>query len=209
MGIKWQCVEYARRWLFIRKGCVFDSVEGAADIWTQINYVQRVVDKKCFVLNKYPNGSPSPPKNESLLIYNRSGVDMPYGHVAIIVDVSCGFIRVAEENYYPYYWYGNYSRQIPYVFINGLYFIQDDYPISGWITIKDNNQTSPLNPTTITSIIQLNGTSPDFNCSYNQNTTINTIVQSNETIIDFNCPNNGIIHHFSFYFYFLFLFLFN
>ncbi|CAF4243962.1 unnamed protein product, partial [Adineta steineri] len=33
MGIKWQCVEYSRRWLFIRKGCVFKSIEGAADMW--------------------------------------------------------------------------------------------------------------------------------------------------------------------------------
>ena len=181
-GIKWQCVEYARRWLFIRKGCVFDSVDGAADIWTQIDYVQRVADKKCFTLNKFPNGSPSPPQNESILIYNRSGVDMPYGHVAIIVDVLSGFIRVAEENYYAYYWSGNYSRQIPYVLKNGLYFIQDDYPISGWITIQDNNQTSPLDQTMINAIMQLNGTSPDFKCS-----------------------NNGRrIQHFSFYYYFLF-----
>jgi glutathionylspermidine amidase/synthetase len=60
-GMTWQCVEYARRWLFIRKGCVFDTVVGAADMWTQLNNVQRVVDRKCFNLKKYPNGSPSPP----------------------------------------------------------------------------------------------------------------------------------------------------
>src|ERR1700722_6168524 len=44
MGMKWQCVEYARRWLFIRKGCVFDSVDAANDMWTQLINVQRVVD---------------------------------------------------------------------------------------------------------------------------------------------------------------------
>jgi glutathionylspermidine amidase/synthetase len=117
----WQCVEYARRWLFIRKCCVFDSVVGAADIWTQIETVQRVVDGKCFNLTKYPNGSPSPPINESLLIYNRSSDDLPFGHVAVIVDVLPGFIHVAEQNYYPYYWWGNYSRQIEYVLINGTH----------------------------------------------------------------------------------------
>jgi hypothetical protein len=184
-GIKWQCVEYARRWLFIRKGCVFDSVDGAADIWTQINNVQRVVDKQCFTLKQYPNGSPSPPKNESLLIYTRSGVDMPFGHVAIIVDVLPGFIQVAEENYYPYYWSGNYSRQIQYEFINGSYYILDDYPIYGWMTVEDNNQTKPLDQTTIDAIIQLNGTSPDF-----------------------ICPNNAISHRFLVYYYFIFVFIY-
>ena len=125
MGMKWQCVEYARRWLFIRTGCAFGDIKAAADMWTQLDSVQRVVDGKCFNLKKYPNGSPSPPKNQSLLIYPRSGIDMQYGHVAVIVDVLPGSIRVAEENYYFYYWPGNYSRQIPYVWKNGGYYIED------------------------------------------------------------------------------------
>jgi glutathionylspermidine amidase/synthetase len=183
MGIKWQCVEYARRWLFIRKGCVFDSVVGAADIWTQISQVQRVVDKQCFSLKKYPNGSPNPPLNESLLIYNRSGTDFPFGHVAVIVAVLPGFIRVAEQNYYPYYWSGNYSRQIPYELINGSYYIEDYGSILGWMKIDDNNQTKPLDQTTINNIIKLNGSSPDFICS-----------------------NNDIHHHFSIYYYFFFVY---
>ncbi|CAF0794273.1 unnamed protein product [Didymodactylos carnosus] len=153
MGMKWQCVEYARRWVFKRKGCVFDSIDQAADMWTQLDNVQRVIDKKYFPLKKYPNGSPDPPKNESLLIYKRSGVDMLSGHVSVIVDVLPGFIQVAEENYDPYYWSGNYSRQIPYVFINESYYIEDDYPIFGWMSIEDNNQTKPLDQATINAII--------------------------------------------------------
>jgi len=167
MGIKWQCVEYARRWLFMRKGCVFGSIDGAADIWTQISNVQRVVDKQCFPLKQYPNGSPNPPINESLLIYKRSEPSMPFGHVAVIVDVLPGFIRVAEENYDAYYWSGNYSRQIPYVLINGSYYIQDDYSIFGWMSVSDNNQTKELDQITIDAIIKLNGSSPDFVCGEN------------------------------------------
>ncbi len=184
MGMKWQCVEYARRWLFIRKGCVFDSIDGAADIW-DLKIVQRVVDKQCFNLIQHPNGSPSPPQNESLLIYTRSSVDMPFGHVAVIVDVLPDFIRVAEENYDAYYWSGNYSRQIPYVFKNGSYFIEDEDPIFGWMTVEDNNQTKPLDQATIDAIIKLNGTSPDF-----------------------ICHNNGIYHYFSISYYLFFGFLY-
>ena len=167
MGIKYQCVEYARRWLFIRTGCVFGSIDGAADMWTELTHVQRVVDGQCFALRKYPNGSPTPPRNESILIYQRAGTDMPYGHVAIIVDVLPGFIRVAEENYDAYYWSGNYSRQIPYAMKNGSYYIDDSYPIAGWMSMDDSKRTAPLDQNTINAIIKLNQSSPDFLCPAN------------------------------------------
>ncbi|CAF0816293.1 unnamed protein product [Adineta steineri] len=154
-----------------------------ADIWTEIDYVQRVNDKKCFSVKKYSNGSPNPPQNESLLIYNRSGIALPFGHVAIIVDVLSNSIRVAEENYDAYLWIGNYAREIPYKYLNGNYYIEDKYPIAGWISIIDYNQTKPLDQYTINNIIQLNGTSPDFICS-----------------------NNSIYHFISFYYYFIIIF---
>ena len=167
-GIKWQCVEYARRWLFIHKGCVFGDVDGAADIWN-LTTVQRVVDQKIFIFKSHPNGSPSPPQNESLVIYTRSSADIPYGHVSVIVDVLPDYIRVAEENYDPYYWSGNYSRQIPYVLRQGMYYIEDNYPIFGWMTVEDDNQTKPLDQSIIDQIIQLKKTSPDLICLSNAN----------------------------------------
>ncbi|CAF4214306.1 unnamed protein product [Rotaria sp. Silwood2] len=163
-GMRWQCVEYARRWLFIRKGCVFDDVDAANDMWSQLSYVQRVVDGKCFSLKKYQNGSTSPPKNESLLIY-RLGKDIPYGHVSVIVDVLNDSIRVAEQNFHAYYWASNYSRQIPYVLKNGSYYIMDSYNIYGWMSVEDNNENNPLNQSTIDKIIQKNISFPDFVCS--------------------------------------------
>ncbi|CAF4299045.1 unnamed protein product [Rotaria sp. Silwood2] len=165
MGMKWQCVEYARRWLFIRKGCVFKSIVGAADIWTEVDSVQRVIDGKCFPLKKHPNGSPLPPKNESLLIYTRSGIDMLYGHVAMIVDILPDFIRVAEENYDFSYWSRNYSREIPYRMINGSYYVEDEYPVFGWMTVEDNNQAKPLDEATINILIKLNGSLFDLDLS--------------------------------------------
>ena len=102
-----------------------------------------------------------------MLIYHRSGTEMPYGHVAVIVDVLPGFIRVAEENYDAYYWSGNYSRQIPYTMKNGSYFIEDSYPIAGWMSMNDSDRTAPLDQNTINAIIKLNQSSPDFLCPMN------------------------------------------
>jgi hypothetical protein len=44
MGLKWQCVEYARRWTFLRKSSTFESVEGANDMWNQLKYIEKVDD---------------------------------------------------------------------------------------------------------------------------------------------------------------------
>ena len=46
-GLKWQCVEYARRWLLVNRGEVYGDVDIAADIW-QIPFVTRVSDGKKF-----------------------------------------------------------------------------------------------------------------------------------------------------------------
>ncbi|CAF1242093.1 unnamed protein product [Adineta steineri] len=159
MGIKWQCVEYARRWTYIRKSSVFKSIEGANDMWSQLTYVERVADKKRFPLKNHPNGSPNPPINESYLIYPIQK-DMPYGHVAVIVDVLPNAIRIAEENFYFHYWTRNYAREIPVVFRDGRYFIDDKYSIYGWMEIDDNKQLQPLDKTkkcrpSITKSIQI------------------------------------------------------
>ena len=75
-GIKWQCVEFACRCIFLRKGCVFHQITEGLDIWSQVDSAQRVVETKCFNFKKFPNGSPSPPKNETFIIFDRSSLSV-------------------------------------------------------------------------------------------------------------------------------------
>ncbi len=165
MGLKWQCVEYARRWTFIRKSSIFQSVEGANDMWTQLTYIERVSDKQQFPLKRHSNGSPNPPINESYLIYPIQK-DMPYGHVAVIVEVLPNAIRVAEQNFYFYYWPNNYAREIPVVFRDGLYYIGDQYVVYGWIEIDVNQQLKPLDELTATKIQTKDERIIDSACSH-------------------------------------------
>jgi len=165
MGLKWQCVEYARRWTFIRKSSTFESVKGANDMWDQLKYVERVDDNEKFQLKRHENGSPNPPVNESYLIYPIQK-DMPYGHVAVIVDVLPNSIRIAEQNFYFHYWPDNYARRISVVFRNGLYYIEDQYKVYGWIEIDDNKQLQPLDQLTITKIQMKNERILDSSSSF-------------------------------------------
>ncbi|CAF1227261.1 unnamed protein product [Didymodactylos carnosus] len=142
-GYKWQCVEFARRWLLIRKGCTFKDIRSAGDIWTGLTHVERVTDGQRFRLKAHPNGSPQPPQKDSFLIYPRT-TEQPFGHIAIICEIVPGFIRVAEQNYRFHQWSGNYSRQIPLVFKNGGYYIEDEDENFGWMDIEHGNHLLPL-----------------------------------------------------------------
>ncbi|CAF1070016.1 unnamed protein product [Adineta ricciae] len=147
-GFKWQCVEYARRWLLIRKTCTFKSVPSAAHAWHELSHVERLTDGKRFPLIAHSNGSPSAPKKDSFLIYSHCR-DLPFGHIAVITDVGHDYIRIAEQNYRFHRWSGNYARQIPMVFRDGGYYLHDRYRIDGWMEIADNGQLQPLDESSL------------------------------------------------------------
>lgn len=137
-GIKWQCVEYARRWLLINKGVVFGDVDMAADIWHKTDHVTNAVTKKKIPLESHLNGSSSPPRAGDLLVYAMAFNNT--GHVAVItgVDYEKGIIRVAEQNYYNDLWPDHYSRTIEYLNLGKHHWILDGY-LLGWKHINDQD----------------------------------------------------------------------
>lgn len=143
LGYKWECIEFARRWLLMRKTCIFRNIPQAAELWNELQAVERVTDGKQFPLILHRNGSSNKPIRDSLLVYPRNS-DLPYGHVAIICDVLPNFIRVAEQNYEYYNCSNNYSREIPIVMKNNGYYIEDEHEVFGWMEIDDIEQLEPL-----------------------------------------------------------------
>ena len=142
-GYKWQCVEYARRWLLLRKTCTFRSIPTAGDMWTDLRYLERVTDGQKIPLVTHANGSSTKPMKDSILIYPRSQ-HLPFGHVAIITDVGTDYVRIAEQNFRFHSWPSNYARQIPITYEQGRYFLRDRYRISGWMEIAGNEHLHPL-----------------------------------------------------------------
>ncbi|ESL11756.1 D-alanyl-glycyl endopeptidase-like protein [Trypanosoma rangeli SC58] len=121
-GIKWQCVEFARRYWMLRGSPVpasFATVEGAADIWA-LTSVQ-LLNGSTAPLLKYANGvsvraGGSAPRIGDLLIYPRQGNGFPYGHVAVVVSVKSDSLLVAEQNWDNNVWpapHHDHSREIP------------------------------------------------------------------------------------------------
>lgn len=144
-GYKWQCVEYVRRWLLLRKSCIFSSISSAARMWTNLKYIERVTDGRQFPLKTHSNGSEVRPIRDALLIYPDAD-HSPFGHVAVIVDVRNDCIRIAEQNHRFHSWPGDYSREIPLIERQGRYFIDDPYQkVFGWMEIMNNEQLKSLN----------------------------------------------------------------
>ena len=130
-GIKWQCVEYARRWLLINRGAVFGDVDIAADMWNKIDHLTRVSDQITIPLVAHLNGSEQPPQVGDLLIYAKTFNDT--GHVAVVtaVEPEQNLIKVGEQNFNNQRWPGSYARQIEYIKKNGGYWMLDPY-LLGW-----------------------------------------------------------------------------
>jgi len=152
-GYQWQCVEFARRWLLLRKSCTFKDVPSACNIWSDVSYIERVTDGQQFPLRPVANGSPEPPKKDSILIYNRS-FRMPFGHVAIITDVLPGYVHIAEQNNLYNYWPGDYARRAPLRFEDGRYYIDDEDKLYGWMEIQGDDQLQPFDESNKDKILQ-------------------------------------------------------
>jgi hypothetical protein len=141
-GIKWQCVEYARRWLLRHDGAVFADVDVAADIWNKIDHLERVDHTGNIPLRNYPNGSGRAPAVGDLLIYARAYLGTGHAAVVTAVDLPAQKIEVAEENYLNEKYPGDYARKIPLIERDHRYWVLDPY-VLGWKHPVTHTRTSP------------------------------------------------------------------
>lgn len=110
-GIKWQCVEYARRYLQTVFNVTFSQLESAYEIPNAI--FTRLSDNK----KMNPTITNTNYTSNSLIIWPKDyEPDTPHGHVAIIVSVNKDGIYVAEQNYNN----DNHYRYIPYISIKNV-----------------------------------------------------------------------------------------
>jgi glutathionylspermidine amidase/synthetase len=135
-GMEWQCVEYARRWLFRTEGLVFESVDVAADIWDGITYLVDTSSNDKRDLRNLPNGSAESPRRGDLLIWSSEFLDT--GHIAVVarVDHEQGFVEVVEQNFLNQKWPGKYARRIPMQRRQGGVWLDDELLV-GWKRVVD------------------------------------------------------------------------
>jgi|GEM_PF-2386287 len=87
-GIKWQCVEYARRYYLAHYGIYISLTipyaSQAFTTWGSLEYI-----------NQFQNGTGSPPIPGDILCSNGGA----YGHVAIVREVTANEVHVIQQNF--------------------------------------------------------------------------------------------------------------
>ena len=91
-GLKWQCVEYVRRYLIINHNITFSNVDSASQI-ADAQFM--TLDGKIIIPKKNNNLVIG-----SIIIFPKDyEIDSPDGHVAIISSILTSGITIAEQNY--------------------------------------------------------------------------------------------------------------
>ncbi|GAB6054408.1 bifunctional glutathionylspermidine amidase/synthase [Magnetospira thiophila] len=143
LGYKWQCVELARRWLYLNKGYVFDDIAMAYDIF-RLRHVTVVADGTKLPLHSFANGSKRPPEPGCLLIWNEGGEFDVTGHVAVATEVLPDRVRCIEQNVEDKIWPPgqSFSRELKATTgADGSYWIDCTYGnsgIMGWVIQTDD-----------------------------------------------------------------------
>jgi glutathionylspermidine amidase/synthetase len=100
-GKRWECVEFARRFLLVTKAITFDDVDCATDIW-RLDYFTHIQAQRPVELQKiwkvWAQQRFLVPEKNDVLIWERDR-EQPYGHVAIVVGRDGDDIHIAEQNY--------------------------------------------------------------------------------------------------------------
>jgi len=138
-GIKWQCVEYARRWLLHELGVVYGDVDIAADIWN-LDQVTNPITGQVFKFDSMLNGSMTKPQRGDLLIYGREYLGT--GHIAVVVAINekQSILLIAEQNYLNTKWSGKFSREISYIKKAKQFWLLDTHLIGWKRVIQDINE---------------------------------------------------------------------
>ena len=139
-GTRWQCVEYARRFLILTFNLTFASIPNAYDIWDLTHWEQIYMTTETHVpVVTYENGnSTTPPTIGALLIWPAGSAIGDAGHVAVITGVGSESVHVTEENYDDtVMWYGarQWSRTLPLEksSTSGMYTIISPETVLGWM----------------------------------------------------------------------------
>nr|AEQ30090.1 trypanothione synthetase [Leishmania donovani] len=137
-GFKYQCVEFARRWLLVRKGLVLPDVNWACHIF-QLKEVRDAATTESFAVLPVRNGTKTKPEADALLVYPSTDAN-PVGHVGAITEVGDDYVCVADQNYRFHKWESSYAYKLKLDHRDGIWTIIDDIDADeieiplGWLT---------------------------------------------------------------------------
>jgi len=92
-GLKWQCVEYVKRFYYVAKHHRMPNVFGNAKDFFDPSVPQGGLNEQRGLI-QYINGGNEKPEPDDILVFT----NVPFGHVAIVTKVTTNFIEVIQQN---------------------------------------------------------------------------------------------------------------
>ncbi|KPA81479.1 trypanothione synthetase-like protein [Leptomonas pyrrhocoris] len=100
-GYRYQCVEYARRFLLLTTGCIFGNCGRASEIYA-MDHITDVETGEKYTLHHHCNDGTATrkPQPGDVIIYPYHPELTPWGHVGVISYVDDHRVGIAEQNQY-------------------------------------------------------------------------------------------------------------
>ena len=127
LGLKWQCVEFVKRYYYERYGHKMPNSYGHAKDFFDKSLAD-IGFNASRGLHQYKNVRTIPPQVDDIIVYDQYDGN-PYGHIGIVAEVSKDHIIMVQQNV------GKKTRQkLKLVEYNGIYTVAD-FDVLGWLRL--------------------------------------------------------------------------
>lgn len=140
LGLRYQCVEFVKRYYFERHGHRMPDTYGHAKDFFDPRLGDGSLNAKR-AMQQFHNGSSEPPQAEDLLVFAPSLLNR-YGHVAIIASVGNGTLQIAQQNPGPF---ASSREDLPLVQRDGRWYIEHAR-VLGWLRLPPVEQAALPTP---------------------------------------------------------------
>lgn len=135
LGIRYQCVEFVKRYYHQRLHHTMPEARGHAKSFFDPTVADGALNAQRMLV-QHINGGASSPRAEDLIVWG-PWLFNPYGHVAIVSRVEAGFIEVVQQNPGPY---GSSREIVPLSQdAQGRWWVGHDR-VRGWLRMADRSE---------------------------------------------------------------------
>lgn len=136
LGIRYQCVEFVKRYYFERFGHRMPDAYGHAKSFFDPALADGALNTMRG-LTQFSNGSSTAPVAEDIIVFSPSLLN-PYGHIAVIAEVNAYAVIIAQQNAGPIL---SSREALVLTQSDGHYRIQDAR-VLGWLRLPSSASTS-------------------------------------------------------------------
>ncbi|MGE8362272.1 CHAP domain-containing protein [Pseudomonas sp.] len=138
LGLRYQCVEFVKRYYFERHGHRMPDTYGHAKDFFDPRLENGSLNAKRAML-QFRNGSVEQPQADDLLVFAPTLFNR-YGHVAIIANVGNSALQIAQQNPGPF---GSSREDLPLSQRDGNWYIEQSQ-VLGWLRLLPANEQPAL-----------------------------------------------------------------